>query len=244
MKRLGLLALLLANSSIHALNPVQGWYGGILLGLNYTPSTNFIFPSTFVPPTDLPSNIILPTDSYGELTYGHMGQLAGQLGYRCGKYRIEGQLGYNNSPYKTLKVNDFTLIGSTTTTNLNYTSKGATNTASFMVNGYFDLLPTDPDSSFAPLIGIGLGYASTQNQIELTYWTSSGVEVSPNINIKETTNSPAGQVMIGGSVFLDDFTAFSLDLRYFTTQKKSETTDARVQVASINLTFNGAFDAG
>ena len=41
-----------------------------------------------------------------------------------------------------------------------------------------------------------------------------------------------------------DFSAFSLDARYFTTQKKSQVLDARVQVYSLNLTFNGAFNAG
>ena len=98
---------------------------------------------------------------------------------------------------------------------------------------------------------MGIGYAYTENSINMSFYydkditgaTIPGYEVL-NLNISRNTSSPAGQVMIGASYFLDDFSAFSLDARYFTTQKKSQVLDARVQVYSLNLTFNGAFNAG
>lgn len=254
MKRLGLIALLVAHGSAHALNPVQGWYGGILLGLNYTPNTSFVFPTTFVipphiPVTKFPSNIIPPNVDVA-LNYGHLGQIAGQTGYRCGNYRVEGQVGYNYSPYSSLKINKVTLLAPST--NKYYKFQGDTGTVSGMINAYYDLMPTDQESNFAPFVGLGLGYAYTQNTIKMEFWYDKdpltgasvpGYEVRA-LNISRTTSSPAGQVMIGGSYFLDDLSAFSLDLRYFATQKKSQVLNARVEVVTLNLTFNGAFNFG
>ncbi len=254
MKRLGLLALLVANSSAHALNPVQGLYGGIILGLNYTPNTSFVFPTTFVVPphipiTKFPSNVI-PANVDVSLDYGHLGQIGGQTGYRCGNYRIEAQLAYNYSPYSSLKINKVTLFAPSTSPY--YKFKGATGTVSGMINGYYDLMPTDPQSNFAPFVGLGVGYAYTQNTIDMEFWYNKNPETGAtvpgykvtNLNINETTTSLAGQAMIGASYFLDDLTAFSLDLRYFTTEKKSQVLNARVQVLTVNLTFNGAFNLG
>ena len=241
MKRLGLLALLLTNASAYAVNPVQGWYGGILLGINHTANTHFNFPTTFTVPPELSGKLpAIPTDVPVNLDYSTMGQLAGQVGYRCGKYRVEGQLGYNNSPYSSLKINNQTLFAPSTSPY--YSFVGSTDTVSGMINGYYDFLPSEPDSNFAPFVGIGLGYAYTTNVIDLDFWYNN-TDIR-DIRISRTTTSPAAQAMIGASYFLDDFTAFALDLRYFTTTTKSSVMDARVEVLSLNLTFNGAFNLG
>lgn len=238
MKRLGLIALLLTNASAYAVNPVQGWYGGILLGINYTPSTNFTFPTSFTPPPEIP--IVIPTTVPISLNYKTMGQLAGQVGYRCGKFRGEGQLAYNNSPYSSLKINNVTLFAPSTSPY--YSFEGSTNTLSGMVNGYYDFLPSAPDSSFAPFVGLGLGYAHTQNVIDLDFWYNN--QQIRHVQIKRSGNSPAGQAMIGANFFMDDFAVFALDLRYFTTANKSTVSNARVEFLTVNLTFNGAFDFG
>lgn len=238
MKRLGLLALLLTNASAYAVNPVQGWYGGILMGLNYTPGTNFNFPTTFVPPPLVP--ITIPSNVPITLSYKTMGQLAGEVGYRCGNYRVEGQLAYNNSPYSSLKINKQTLFAPSTSPYYNF--EGSTDTASGMINGYYDFLPSEPDSNFAPFLGLGVGYAYTTNVINLDFWYNN-TEIR-NVHISRHTTSPAAQAMVGASYFLDDLSAFSLDLRYFTTTNKSSVLDARVQVFTLNLTFNGAFNLG
>ncbi len=243
MKKIGLFAFFIANSSAFALNPVQGLYGGILLGVNATHTAQFTFPSTFTIPS--PTSLTIPADTPFTLNYGHMGQIAGQGGYRCGKFRIEGQIGYNGSPYNSLQINDLTLSNSD---NNAYNFEGSTNTLYGMINGYFDVMPIDPESNLVPFIGIGIGYASTKNTLQMDLYsdqidgvTVPGYQVGA-INVSETTTSPAAQAMIGASYFLDDFSAFSLDLRYLTTQKKSDILNARVEVLSLNLTFNGAFD--
>lgn len=262
MKRLGLLALLVVNSSAYSLNIIQGWYGGIMLGLNYTPKTNFAFPSTFDPTASVrsPTGTILPVTALSAdvsslfadlatdpitLQYGTLGQIAGQAGYRCGHFRVEGQFGLNSSPYSSLKINNVSISDSSSTY---YTFQGNTDTGFGMINAYYDVLPVDTESNFVPFVGAGIGYAYTQNTLKMNFWNDDGGTVPgyefATIDAKRTTTSPAGQVMIGGSYFLDDFTAFSLDLRYFTTQKKSDVSDARVEVLSVNLTFNGAFNFG
>ena len=120
-----------------------------------------------------------------------------------------------------------------------------------MINGYYDFIPFDSESNFVPFVGLGLGYAYTQNSIDMSLWydknsagaTVPGYEVLA-LNINRSTSSAAGQVILGASYFLDDLTAFSLDARYFTTQKQSEVTQARVEVITLNLSFTGAFNFG
>lgn len=237
MKKLGLLALLLTNASAYALNPVQGWYGGILLGINYTPSTNFVIPATF---TSILTPIVVPADGTATLKYGTMGQIAGQVGYRCGKYRVEAQLGYNNSPVKSLTIDDTTIT--IPSNNKYFTSSANTNTGYGMINGYYDFLPTDPNSNIAPFLGLGIGYASTTNEVNVAFWYNNFN--FQTLNVSEKTTSPAGQIMLGTSYFMDDFSTLALDLRYFTTSTKATVTNARVEVVSLNITFNGAFDFG
>ena len=247
-KKIGLIALLLANNAVFAVNPVQGLYGGIILGINYTPNTNYVFPAN-VAPADIQlsqpgvspvTTLTIPSPSL-TLKYSTMGQIGGQLGYRCGKYRGEGQFVFNNSPYSSIQSGNLQVSSNHSSS---YTFVGSTNTVYGMLNGFYDFLPSDPNSNFAPYVGVGIGYAAVQNTLNLGLWSvQTGTNVR-NINITETTYSMAGQAIIGASYFLDDFTAFGLDLRYLTTSAKSNILDARLQVLTLNVTFNGAFNLG
>lgn len=222
-----LIALLLANGSAHALNPVQGWYGGVLIGVNYTPSANFNIP-TQIPPINVP----------GAVNYGIMGALGGQFGYRFDKYRLEGQYLYNNSPYTSLELANVTIFAPSTSTE--FRMEGATDTGIGMLNGFYDFLPSDPRSNIAPYLGVGLGYAYFSNTLKLYY---NDTELY-NAHVKEATSSPAGQAIIGMSYFLDDFASFAFDVRYLTSTAKSKFLDSRLQVYTVNLSFNGAFNLG
>ncbi len=256
MKRSGLLALLLAASPAFAVNPVQGWYGGIQLGVNYTPSTQYTFPTTFDRPVNFPDvqispyfdliNLEVPAGTTLKLYYATMGQIAGQVGYRCNKFRVEGQLGYNNSPYNSLKINNVTLnINDQTIITRrgnNYTFDGATNTMYGMLNGYYDFIPSEPDANFAPYIGAGVGYAYLQNIFNISVTDTSLNNY--DLKVTRSISTPAVQGIVGASYFMDDFTAFGLDFRYFVTTTKSQILNANAQILSVNLTFNGAFNLG
>lgn len=222
----GFLALLLANGSAFALHPVQGLYGGILLGFNYTPKTNLYLP-TFTPGVNVD----------GTLNYGILGDIGGQVGYRWNKYRLEGQFIYNNSPYKSIVVGGVTIRDdSSNTTGVRL--EGSTDTGLAMVNGYYDFFTSDASRNFIPYVGAGVGYAYVSNNLKIY---NKEVVVTAG-RIKETNTSPAGQIILGSSYFLDDFTFFGMDVRYFTTSSKSNALDSRVQVYSFNLSFNGAFN--
>ncbi len=232
--KLSVLAVLLAQGIAHATNPVQGWYAGIMLGGTYTPKTSFTF-----------TNPLTRVTATGHMSYGGLGDFAGQLGYRFwDHYRVEGELVYNSSEYKSLKVGNYTISRSKKTTGLRL--KGKTATGAFMVNGIYDFITPGCDTSFSPYVGLGLGYARVSNILQ--YYNNDTELVGQGIS--RSTSSPALQGIIGAAYFLDDYTWFGLDFRYFTTKstKKSNAThtvnslDSRVQFDTINLSFSGIFN--
>lgn len=252
MKRLGLLALLIANSSAHATDFAQGLYAGILLGASYSPSTWYFMPAEQVDNLNTLHDLVLPDspltlDGIGKVSHGYLGQIAGQVGYRfCGKYRVEGQIAYNNTPINSLTFGDLTLDGKT---HEYYNFKGNIDTLIGMVNGYYDFMPSDPRSYVAPYVGIGIGYISSSSLIDINGWARNpnvplGGEQIFSAHIKDKLTSPAGQIILGTNIFLDDFSSFGLDIRYLTSATASTATDARLQIYSLNLTFNGAFNLG
>lgn len=222
----GLALLTLTHNVAFALHPVQGWYGGLLLGANYTPSTNFSFPST---------SAGVPVA--GALNYGMMGDIGGQFGYRFEKFRAEGQFFYNNSPYKSLEINGATIFAPSVNTT-GYRVEGSTDLGAVMFNGYYDFFTNDTSRNLIPYIGAGVGYSYVSNKFNL-YYQEVAID---SAQIKSHVSTAAGEVIVGASYFLDDFTFFGLDARYFTTVTKSSPLDARVQVYSLNLSFNGAFN--
>lgn len=257
-KRIYLLSLLLGSSSsfIYALNPIPGVYGGVIVGgsgeLGITtpflgPLANKIIASGRPIAIELQQLITNNNNLSHDLNYSILGLVGAQLGYRWNKYRLEGQFFYNSAPYKNLTFSNGvkSITISSNDTSDNYIS-GNTNTMAFMLNAYFDLLPPDyVDSNLAPFIGIGGGYASVQNNFDFYY---KGTEVS-QFNIGTTQGAAAGQVMAGLLYFLDDFSNFGLDFRFFSTsnltaQLPYNTPTYKAQFASVNLTFNGAFNFG
>ena len=238
------LALLLANGTTYAFNPVQGWYGGVLIGINYTPSSNF----SRVKTVEL-TNVTTPFTfmSSSNMEYGTMGALGGQFGYRSGKYRLEGQFLYNNSPYRSMGVtttrpngdqNTFSIYAPSTSTE--FRLEGSTDSGLGMVNGFYDFLPDDPRSNVAPYIGLGVGYTYFSNNLRV-YYNEVNLDAA---RVKEAITSPAGQAILGMSYFVDDFASFAVDVRYFTSTAKSKFLDSRLQVYTVNLAFNGAFNLG
>ena len=235
--KLSLIALMLANTSVFALNPVQGWYGGLILGVSMQPTNTF----TFVTPI---STLEPKTAS---LTRSILGDVGGQIGYRCNHFRVEGELLYNNNPYDTLTVGNVVINSPSTSSGLRV--QGDTNTGAFMANGFYDIYTPNQDnlSQVVPYVGVGVGYAYVQNSIQFY----NNEVLVPNGSIKKSYSGPAGQIILGTSYFMDDFTTFGLDVRYFTTGIKSKTSplglntfDTKTQLISVNLSFNGAFDFG
>lgn len=224
--KLSFAALIVINGSAQALNPVQGFYAGIFLGGSMSPSQNLnvIDPITF---NTVPAS----------LKYKVYGDIGGELGYRLDQFRIEGELVYNSSPYSSLTVGGYTISSPKKSSGLRL--KGSTNTAAIFLNAYYDAYCLWEQSDWVPYIGAGIGYANIQSNLNFYF---NNVQISGS-KITDRGNTAIGQVIAGVNYFMDDFTAIGLDFRYFST-KKIDPFNTNVQSGSINLSFNGAFDAG
>lgn len=224
------------SSAGWAISPIQGWYGGLIIGGNFTPSLNYT--------TALPVTPRTPdgTTRKAQLTYSNLIDVGGQIGYRIDNLRLEGEFLYNNSPYNGLTVgNLFFNNPSYTTSGLQF--EGSTNTYALMFNGYIDFYSLIEADNIVPYAGLGIGAAQIQNVFQFNY------NGSPIQRTESTINNIVmeGQIMGGISYFLDDFTAFSIDFRYLTGTNATvagylTTATFRPQIYTINLLFNGSFN--
>ncbi|MCP0913606.1 MULTISPECIES: outer membrane protein [Legionella] len=230
-------SLLLFNTSLFAANPIPGIYLGIFIGGSYAPSTDI----TFLAPTNLTSSCLPPTSTSsgcgttttGELTYSGFGAIGGQIGYRIDQFRIEVEPMVNYNPYQKITVGTTRYNSPKSSTGLRL--KGSTTTGAIMLNGYYDFYTPGSSSDFAPYLGAGIGYARVNNSMRFYY----NNETLQYTKIVENNSSPAAQGIIGAAYFLDDYTWFGLDYRYLTT-KTIDILNSRVQIHSINLSFNGS----
>lgn len=248
------LALSLFSGQVFAANPVGGWYAGFIGEVSYTPNAtltilsipalNVIPPVPVLPPTPLFPLFPAPPVQ-GKINYQVGGGGGGQLGYRfyhC--YRLEVEALFNSNIYKSLTIGNVKIgrINSKKTTP-GLTIKGRTNLITGMVNAYYDFLSPEADTSFAPYVGLGIGYASIQDNLSFYF---NGVETGPRL--KSTKSTTAGQLILGASYFLDDFTSANLDYRYVTTNNISEHNrlyqrDERFHIHTLNFSMNFAFDS-
>ncbi|MDP3560878.1 MAG: P44/Msp2 family outer membrane protein [Legionellaceae bacterium] len=276
-------ALCLIQMPSYALNPVQGTYAGVFLGVSYSPSAQFVFqpPISFTGP-----NASVSAES-GSISNSVLGNIGGQIGYRfCENYRVEGEFFYNNNHFKNLTVQNITLTSPfyslTPPNSITYNNvenspdahiQGDRNTGAFMINGFYDFFIPNNDgySTVVPFVGLGIGYSYVQNALQFyREQTSANVtnpassrEILQALQIRKTY---AGQVIGGFHYFLDDFTWFSVDLRYWTTGSSTNPTTQytlisptertvinnsyvnlfgkNTQLYTANLSFNGAFDFG
>ena len=255
--KLGILTtIFLVSSAAFAVNPIEGWYGGIILGGSYTPnvSRSFSYPATL---SDGTTRVLQGTAT---LDYSILGNIGVSAGYRwCDKYRVEAEFLYNNNPYKKLTFTGDTRqlavtmgAGSLVKSNgdsLAWNFKGSTTTMGLLVNGFYDFIPSNPESSTAPYIGFGAGYAYVMNSLSFSCVEngSNACSIASGRKFRQPSSNLStfgGQGIIGWSVYLDDFSSFGIDLRYFTTLAKSKEFDKPTQILSFNFGFKGNYDAG
>lgn len=253
MMKKGFLSLVCLNiltmNASHALSPNGGIYGGLNIGASYVPALSANFLSPFIQ-NQLSNNgpyadYFTTSTVNAKLNFSNYGQLGAQLGYRWDQFRLELEYFYNQTNYNSIQVNNKTIL-STNTSSEAYFS-GATTTSAGMINFLVDMLPPlYIDSNFAPFIGIGGGYAYLKNNP--TFYLNK-LDVS-QYDFSRTTSKYAGQAIVGALYFLDDFNAFGLDFRYFTTGKitgnlrNEQTVNIFYQILSINITYNASFEFG
>jgi len=221
----GLAALLFVSGPAQAIDPVPGLYGGIFLGATHTPNAtvNWLHPLTQDP-------------AKGKLNYSFYGDIGGEVGYRFNQFRLEGELLFNQSPYRKFTIGDYQITNSK---NALYRFSGYTRTTALMFNALFDAYSLFDQTCFVPYIGVGLGYAHIQNSVKL-YLNNV---VIPGTTVSDQENAGAGQFILGINYFMDDFTTLGLDYRYFVSSAVYPIT-SRTSFNAINITLTGAFDLG
>ena len=219
----GLVGTFLLSSTTYAINPEDGWYGGLIIGASKTPSIYSQF-----------YNPITKSYKQGTFTYKVLGDLGLDIGYRCAQFRVEGELLLNYNPYKQIEGQDIILKPKK---NKNFSIKGQTYMGAIMANAFYDFFVPGGTTNWVPYVGLGIGYATVKRSNTLYF---NSVEV-PYSTFSESANAPAAQGVVGASYYLDDFFAISLDYRYFTT-KKMITFNKKTEVNFVNITFSGSFN--
>lgn len=249
--KIGLLTPLFYSTSLFALKPIDGFYGGLVAGISHGPSS-------------MP--IVFREDGMtfnGNVGYSSVGAGAGlMLGYKYLHLRGEGEFLFNRISTGPLTVGDCVIQSPNVTTPTGHCPAGVydgfaakalgysgNSTAMYgLFNTYWDFYSEEGHSELAPYIGIGVGMSSIKNGSSfINTITSNSHGQTP------TSSSIAYQGILGTSYFMDDFTWCSMDFRFLTSKFKPtvHNNDIDIQLpsktyalASLNFTINAAFDKG
>jgi len=236
--KLSLVSSLVLSNSVFALNPVLGFYGGLLGQVSRgNTNTDFTFISDGV------------TYS-GKLKYNPVGGGGGfDLGYKIHNFRIEGEILYNFNNYDQLNINGCNILSPTVDTptgtcpaefvDAGLGFNGTTSVIFGMINAYYDIFTSDSESTFVPYIGFGIGKARVSN-VDKFYSTAIGIEESHT----RTRNASAAQVILGASYYMDDYTWASIDYRYLSTNTINDFNNKRYGLNTLNFGVNFAFSKG
>jgi hypothetical protein len=261
----GIIAFFVYSSTANSINPLSGWYAGLILGGSKAASSDlYLLPvssgKTIRIAVVEDAIAILEKESTGVLTYGLMGNVGGQVGYRIKNFRVEGEVVYNNNQFYKLEFPGQTIYnnGSNSTTSTSIQQlitqdarssdtlqlSGYTNTFAFMANGFYDFYLRDYTTHFVPYVGAGIGYALRTSTLSFLY----NGEYLNELSFTERRNQIAGQGIIGLSYFLSDYNSFSLDYRYLASPRTNIRGTERgsfninPKLYTINLVFNSSFN--
>ena len=263
-------------SPCFAVKPIQNtFYAGLILGPTYASSTKFNGNPSQIPASTINSfktsmeqlfnisldtvNLLLPNSTInGSLNYDILGEIALEVGYRlCTNIRGEIGLVFNDNPYSSLQIGNYTIDAATSGSELHI--DGDVITLAGLVNFYYDFpIPAKNNDGYSrvmPYIGLGVGYAYISDALEFHYGADNSDPENPTTlyqtNVTQGRSSLAYQGVIGLSFFLDDFSWFTLDARYFNTSQVNIvrpntgfTFQAQTQLFSVLLGFHGALGHG
>lgn len=227
-----ILLSMLSNQLAFALDPIQGFYGGVFGELSHATPVYYLV--NFSPPPD----IMAPTETFlGRVKNSKIGAGGGGvLGYRLYNFRVEGEGFYNWVSAGTLQVGTCTLQSPDVLTPtdpfgdpgcpldidsfaVNRTGfNGSTTSIMAMFNAYYDFYTADSESAIVPYIGVGIGGGRSESRINIINTLQplpNGITASAGS--KSAFNNTAAQGIVGVSVFIDDYTWASMDYRYLST---------------------------
>ncbi|KTD06678.1 hypothetical protein Lgra_2516 [Legionella gratiana] len=237
--------LSLISKSAFSLEPVQGFYFGLLGQISHAPNTDLSFTINNVPYS-------------GEVTLGPIGGGVGtSIGYKIQNFRLEGEFLYNINNYGEFQIGTCTLISPTVVgpegicpayiedNGLGFNG----NTMGFygLFNVFYDFMPSDPDKYFVPYLGLGLGGAIIRNQGNIESTKYSGVDPAITFTSNNSQGGFALQGIVGFNYYLDDFTTLGLDFRYVSamiSNNNNNSSNSQFGISTINLVFNFALEKG
>lgn len=247
--KFGLMVLMLFSSVSYALNPIPGWYAGLIVGGSKAPDIRF---NVKDPIGILSRNPVDMISGQGVITSSVLGNVGGQVGYRMNHLRVEGEFFYNNNPYSHLTDHGTSVPNSgSSTSSANFFSRpkpltfdGYTNTYALMFNGFYDIYISNYTENWVPYVGLGAGFEQVENNIDFLINGSSAA----NSTFSQQNNHLAGQAIAGVSYFITDYVSFNADFRYLSAFRSSTVNtrvtsfQSRPQIYSINLIVNSAFN--
>lgn len=248
--KIGILSQLLCSTSLFALNPIEGFYGGLVGEVSHGPSNDQIYFRE--------DNMIF----HGVVDYSPISGGAGfMLGYKFRHIRAEGEFLFNRISTGPVTVGTCTLQSPNVLTPTGVCPAGiydgfqakalgysGNSTAIYgLFNGYWDFFSYDGTSEMVPYLGFGVGIGSVKNGSSFV-----NTNTSYSHGQTHTGSGMAYQGIIGLSYYMDDFTWCSMDYRYLTTtQRSNNRSDLGTNLPSksyllntFNLTINAAFDKG
>lgn len=224
----GITGLMFVSTAVFAVEPAEGWYAGFMLGPSYAPNIDRNISI---------SNPFITTTLPGSISYNILGNIGAQLGFRCNKFRYEGELNYNYNTFDKLKLGGFELTTDRNLIGLNM--KGHTDVSSALFNAYYEFYDEEYSATkFVPYVGLGIGYAHVSSNLSLYY---NGIELN-RAERSRSANAPVAQGILGISYFFTDTISLGTDLRYLSTNNIKTFNDSRVSFASWNLVMNFSFD--
>lgn len=192
--------------------PVNGFYGGVIIGQTYASEIELMAKIPFTR-----KSIKTQINLENGYNYG------GQFGYRFYKYRLEGEVFSNENSFGELKFGKRAITPKSTF----YHHSGKVNFLAAVGNIYYDLYR----GNLIPYIGIGIGIAEIQSNLELFY---------KNYKIRDTKYTrtlPMAQAIIGINYFLYENFSMGFDFRYMRVPRQ-DIINASANIESINFLIN------
>lgn len=227
----GLIGCMLASGSLFAVEPAMGWYAGFFLGPSIASGTDITIQN--------PPFFIGTAPATADISYKVLGNFGAQLGYRCNKFRYEGELVFNRNNIKEITVNGITFNNNANISTAT-SAKGNTSMGAAFFNAYYEFYDEDyADTTFVPYFGLGIGYTHVKNTIK---FTTPGL-LNTGIEFQNTAsgNAAIGQAILGFSYFFSDSMSLGSDLRYMKSQSINDF-NSGISVGSWNFIMNFSFD--
>jgi len=228
------------STSVMAVNPVQGFYAGILGEVSHAPTS---YPIVFS------QDLMLFHGTVHNSSIG--GGAGGVLGYRIKNFHLQGEILYNYVTSATLTVDNCTLQSPFIQTPVGFCSQdrfqadrlgfNGNNTALYaLFNVLYDITCFEDETTLVPYVGLGIGEARITKRVN--FINSSNIFFHTSHGNSLSLNGAAAQGIIGVSFYLDDYAWIGVDYRHLRTRNQANVANSAYALNTLNFSVNASFD--